>query len=399
VWNRAVLIKLIYSNPIRYNPPPHATRNQSLKQNKLNRKAALITNIITIILLLSATHAIADTAIAGTATENAAGAKTISVSTTAFKDVAVNITHTIGGIVPAAQNSNISAQISAIILAFHVDTGHATKKGDPLVSLDCRENRLKLKVASTVLNAERVQLAHAKKQFNQAKKLNKQGSISKELYNKREAEENRLKAMVENKKASHAIAQINVERCEIKAPYDGYITNREASIGELTKPGTHLLHLISKSNNLVEVKINNRLLDSFTAGKNYQFEFNNKKYPLKVDFILPILDTTTRNHIARLSFVDTQAITGSVGKVSWQEAAPSIPSSYIVQRDNKRGIFIVTDVDEEKGGTTKGIARFVEINNISEGKAASLTLDDDTPIITNGRFSVNDGDKLLIIKN
>ncbi|RKZ59776.1 MAG: hypothetical protein DRQ44_13360, partial [Gammaproteobacteria bacterium] len=131
-----------------------------------------------------------------------------NVKTTSYKNIALNITHTLGGVVPAAQDSNISAQVSAIINEFHVDTGYEVKKDDLLVSLDCREHLLLLKRADANLKAEQVQLAHAKTQFNQAKKLNKQGNISKERYNQREAEENRLKATVVNKKAAQQLSKI-----------------------------------------------------------------------------------------------------------------------------------------------------------------------------------------------
>ncbi len=312
--------------------------------------------------------------------------KAVKIKTAAYKDIATNVTHTLGGVVPAENNSSISAQISAVIKQFHVDTGYEVKKGDALVTLECKENHLKLKQASANLQAEKAQLTNARSQFNQARKLNKQGNISKEIYNQREAEEDRLKATVENRKAALSLAQINVDRCHIKAPFDGYITRRDASVGELTQPGTPLLQLVSKTNNIVEVKINNRLLKSFSQGKNYRFVFADRSYALKVEFILPVLDRATRNHIARLSFVNEHAITGSVGKVKWQDAAASIPSSYIVSRDKKLGILIAEN----------DRAKFIEIKNALEGQPASITLDDETQIITRGRFNIKDGDILQI---
>ena len=309
----------------------------------------------------------------------------IKVKTTSYKDIAINVSHTLGGAVPAENNSRISAQISAVIEIFHVDTGYEVNKGDLLVTLNCKENRLRLKQANASLKAEKAQLANAKSQYVQAKKLNKQGNISKEIYNQREAEESRLKATVEHRTVARSLAQVNVDRCQIKAPFDGYITKRDASVGELTQPGTALLQLVSKTNNIVEVKINNRLLNSFSQGKNHQFVFNNKSYALQVEFILPVLDSATRNHIARLKFVDEHAITGSIGKVKWQDAIPSIPSSYIVLRNKQLGILIAED----------NKARFVEIDNAREGQPASFELDDETQIITKGRFNVRDGDILL----
>jgi len=318
-----------------------------------------------------------------------AGSPVKKITTTSYKDIATNITRTIGGIVPAAQESNISAQISAVIDHFHVDTGHEVKKGDLLVSLNCRENQLKLKQADANFKAEEVQLTHAKTKFNQAKKLNKQGNISKELYNQREADENRLKATLENKKAARSLAQLNVDRCQIKAPFNGYIIHRHASIGELTQVGTHLLQLISKTNNIVEVKINHGLFNSFSQGKNYRFIFNDKSYPLQLEFILPVLDSKTRNHITRLQFINKAAVTGSVGKVLWQEKTLSIPASYLVSRNNKLGLFVVEN----------NTAKFIPIKNAHEGQPAMITLDEATQIINKGRFNVKHGDALKIMVN
>ena len=352
--------------------------NPTLKlRHKINNKSIFVAALIFLSANSTAVHA--------------ADIEAKKVKTTAYKDIALNVTHTLGGAVPAAQDSNISAQISAIINQFHVDTGHEVKKDDLLVSLDCREYQLLVKQAGANLKAEKVQLAHARIQFNQAKKLNKQGNISKETYNLREAEENRLKATVINKTAAEQLSKITADRCQVKAPFDGYITHRDASIGELTQPGTSLLQLVSKTNDIVETKINSRLLNSFSQGKNHQFIFNNKTYDLKIEFILPILDTRTRSHIARLKFVKENAITGSVGKIRWQDEKPSIPASYIISRNNKLGVFIT-----EKNSDSSTTAKFIEINNATEGQPAIIKLDAKTQIISNGRFNVKHGDTLKI---
>lgn len=321
----------------------------------------------------------------------AADSATKKVKTTAYKDIVLNVTHTLGGVVPAAQDSNISAQISAIINQFHVDTGHEVKKDDLLVSLDCREYQLLIKQAGANLKAEKVQLAHARTQFNQAKKLDRQGNISKETYNLREAEVNRLKATVINKTAAEQLSKITADRCQVKAPFDGYITHRDASIGELTQPGTSLLQLVSKTNGIVETKINNRLLNSFSQGKNHQFIFDNKTYDLDIEFILPVLDTQTRSHIARLKFVNKNAITGSVGTIRWQDEKSSIPASYVISRNHKLGVFIT-----EENSDSSTTAKFVEIKNATEGQPAIIKLEANTQIITNGRFNVKHGDALKV---
>lgn len=313
-------------------------------------------------------------------------AETFKVRTQPYKDLAVYVSHLVGAAVPATEDSTISAQISALIKQFHVDTAYDVKKNELLVSLDCRENHLKLKQATAALKAEQALLKNAVSQFEQAKKLSRQGNISREIYNQREAEESRLKAMVESRKLARSLAELNVQRCEIKAPFDGYVTRRDASVGELTRVGSPLLQLVSKDNHLVEVKINTRQLDSFINGENHRFIFNRRSYPLSIEHVVPLLDKASRNHIVRLRFTGEHAITGSIGKVAWQESTRSIPAAYIVQRQGKLGVLVA------KGDT----ARFIPIEGAEEGQPAALALDADTPIITRGRYNVKDGDKLLI---
>jgi len=321
---------------------------------------------------------------AGNTTENAGNV--LQVKTQAYGELAIYVSHTVGAVVPASEDSTISAQISALIKRFHVDTAYEVKKDELLVSLDCREYRLKLKQADAALKAEQALLKNAHSQFEQARKLSKQSNISREVYNQREAEENRLKATVESRKLARSLAELNVQRCQIKAPFDGYVTRRDASVGELTRLGSPLLQLVSSENHLVEVKINTRQLDSFVNGKDHRFIFNRQSYPLSIEHIVPLLDKDSRNHIVRLRFTGKHAITGSIGKVAWQESVLSIPAAYIVQRQGKLGVLIAEN----------GRARFIPVEHAEEGQPAAMQLDASTRIITQGRYNVKDGDRLLI---
>ncbi len=318
--------------------------------------------------------------------QNISAADAIKVKTSPYNEIKINLNHSLGAVVPAENSSNLSAQISALIQQFHVDTGFKVKKGELLVTLNCRENHLKLEQSKANLKAKKAQLENAKYQFNQAKKLSKKGSISKEIYNQRKADESRLNADVEHRKASISLAQINVDRCQIKAPFSGYITHRSASIGELTQVGTVLLKLVSISNDVVEVKVNSRLLNSFTQGQKHQFVFDDKTYALQIKHIVSVLDSASRNHIARLNFIDKHAVTGSVGKITWQETRAAIPARYIVLRDNKLGVFIAEN----------GRAKFIEIKNALKGQAAFIELDNHVQIITQGRFNVKHGDAIQL---
>ena len=90
--------------------------NPALKviKNNLTTPAAITHTVILTALFFSLSH-------------NVSASEAIKVKTTAYKDIAINITHTLGGVVPAKNNSSLSAQISAVIEQFHADTGYEVK--------------------------------------------------------------------------------------------------------------------------------------------------------------------------------------------------------------------------------------------------------------------------------
>ena len=73
-------------------------------------------------------------------------------------------------------------------------------------------------------------------------------------------------------------------------------------------------------------------------------------------------------------------MTGAAGKLIWNDRRPHIPANLVVRREEKFGIFI-----EEKG-----TAIFVPIANAMAGRSTPVSLSDDTHLIIEGHFTVQD---------
>jgi RND family efflux transporter MFP subunit len=317
----------------------------------------------------------------------AADTPPVNVKTVSYKEAAYYPEHSTAAEVIARHDSMISAEISAVVIDIVHDTGDKVSQGDTVIALDCRTYELQLQQAKATHEAVIAQYENAKKLYASAKKLQKQNNISQELYNQRSADASRFKAESLNTKAGIETASIAVDKCSIKAPYDGYISERFISKGEHAQPGTPLFQMITSEQGDVEAHINSFEYESFLQGSDYRFIFNGTAYVLAVDSILPVLDKNYRTHTARLSFVGEVAPTGSHGDLRWRDNKLAVPSSLVVVRNGKAGIFVANSNQ----------ARFVPVNSYIEGHPAPLELAPDTQIITTGRHGLEDGDSINVI--
>ena len=311
----------------------------------------------------------------------------VNVKTVNYREVAYYPLNSTAAEVIARHDSKISAEIAAVVVDIKHDTGDRVSEGDTVIALDCRTYQLQLQQAQAAHDAVIAQLENARKLYASAQKLQKQNNISQEVYNQRSADASRLKAESLNTAAGVEAARIAVDKCNIKAPYDGYLSERFISKGEHAQPGTPMFQIITAEPGSVEAHINSFEYDSFLQGSDYRFIFNGISYDLAVDSILPVLDKNYRTHTARLSFIAEPAPTGSHGDLKWRDHQLAVPSNLVVVRNQQAGVFVANS----------NIAGFVPVASYIEGHPAPLKLDPDTQIISMGRHGLNHGDRINVI--
>lgn len=311
-----------------------------------------------------------------------------NVQVVEYGDIAYLPKSTTAAQVIAFQDSQISSETTAQVDEILFDTASELKKGDIIIRLDCRNNQLQLEQARASQQATKALMENAEKLLKSAKTLRTNKNISEELFNQRTADAERLKAEYTGAKANTNIARLAVERCSIKAPFAGYLSERYVSKGDYVLPGTPLVRLIMSDKSEVNANINTLSYESFLNGQTHSFQYKGKRYPLKLERVLPVINNQYRTHTARLSFIENSAPIGSHGELSWYDNVKAIPANLIVERQGKHGVMTVN----------VGKASFIEIDDYVEGMPAKLTLAEDALIITSGRFGINDGDTVSLQK-
>ncbi|WP_169828906.1 efflux RND transporter periplasmic adaptor subunit [Marinobacterium jannaschii] len=281
-------------------------------------------------------------------------------------------------------HSQLSAQISALVQQVSVDVGDRVEQGQLLVQLDCRDHRLALQQAQSVRDALDARIRLARQQLSRAERLLKQRSASQEQRDQRRAELDTLLAERRGSEVQISASQIRVERCQIKAPFAGVITERMAAEGSLANIATPLIRLLRTDRAEVKAKLPLSQVALLQQGRSPLYQTADSSYPLQLRAVIPLINSRSRTQEVRLSFADSKALTGSSGRLVWQGKRPAVPVGMMVKRDGVLGLMLYEE----------GVSRFRPLPQASEGQAALVDLPQDTLVIVEGQHAVSDGDRV-----
>ena len=145
-------------------------------------------------------------------------------------------------VVPRNQ-SRLAAEVSGVLQRWTVDVGAQVRKGQVLAQIDPRDSELARDRARAALQAAQARLELAQQQLKRARELVAQGFFSQEALAQRETEVALLRTELTSNRAQLALAQRQLDKTALKAPFAGSIRQRLAQTGETVAPGSVLFVL------------------------------------------------------------------------------------------------------------------------------------------------------------
>lgn len=204
------------------------------------------------------------------------------------------------GAVEPQTNVEISAQVSARIVALPFREGDQVKRGDVIVRLDSDDLVAALESSKAALRGEearlegsRAALAEAEAELGRVRELFDTKDVSKADLDAAEAAY--LRALANVKAGEHAVeiakaeivrAEKNLEHAVITSPIDGVITRLDAEVGELVvigtlnNPGSVIMEIADLSTMLVNARVDEANIAPVRAGQSAKVYIN--AYPDRV---------------------------------------------------------------------------------------------------------------------
>jgi len=311
-----------------------------------------------------------------------------SVEVKILRDLAVYPQYKAPASVLTLNDSQLSAEVSAVVDSISVKVGQMVKRGDLLVSLHKKDYQLALQREQAELKTLDVRIKFADYQYQRAQALVKQQAVSEELLKQRETDLAVLQAEKQSRQISLRQTQRNLAKCNVVAPYDAVITDKLISVGELANPGTPLLRLTDVVGREITAKLQSYQVASLRSAANIVFQSRADSFPVKLRSILPLVNTKERTQEIRLEFVDQKALVGVAGELVWKNQQAHVPADLLVQRNGQLGVFVVGKNNQ---------AKFMTLQDAVEGRPALVDFSMATRIVTKGRFKLQDGDELSIL--
>lgn len=289
--------------------------------------------------------------------------------------------------VMARNESKLSAEVSGVVLRWTAEAGSAVNKGQVLVDIDPVDFRLAVAQAQAAVDASLARFRQAEQQHQRAQALVAQGFFSQEAQVERATEVALKRSELASNRAQLAIAQRQLAKATLRAPFAGSVVERLAQAGEAVTPGSVLYVLAETGAAEVSASIAPADVAGLRRATDLVFATRGQRYPLRLLRVGSTVSAPARTQEVRLAFVAADAAqpppvpVGSDGRLLWSDPQPYLPAPLLVRRGDAIGVFV------EQGR----VARFVVLPGAQEGRAAAVELPAETRVVVRGQATLQDG--------
>jgi membrane fusion protein (multidrug efflux system) len=257
----------------------------------------------------------------------------------------------ITGSVQPERRADLRAEVSAVVLSVHKENGDPVKRGDLLVRLDATSIRDSLSSSEASAAAAVQAYEQAERQFQRMVKLRETNVVSAQQLEDVEIRRNTAQSEREAARTRVVTARQQLERTEVRAPFDGVVSDRKVSAGDTAQVGKELLKVIDPASLRFEGLVSADKIGEVQAGQRVMFRvhgFADREFEGKVARVNPSANATTRQVEVLVTFADAQRpdVAGlyAEGRVETQStAALTIPGTALVREGDSAFAWRVKD--------------------------------------------------------
>jgi RND family efflux transporter MFP subunit len=180
----------------------------------------------------------------------------------------------ITGSVQPDKRADLRAEVAAVVTQVLKDNGDAVKRGDLLMRLDDTSIRESLQSADAGQRAAQQAFDQAQRQVERLKTLQAQGMTSAQALDDAEGRRNAAQSELVAARGRVVAAQQQLRRTEVRAPFDGVVSERKASVGDTASIGKELVKVIDPRSMRFEGLVSADRMADVQIGQRVDFRIN-----------------------------------------------------------------------------------------------------------------------------
>ena len=243
----------------------------------------------------------------------AASAPTLLIATEDLRTLASRLLASgpvITGSLQPERRADLRAEVGALVQQVLKENGEAVRAGDLLVRLDDSAIRDSLASADEAVRAASQAFEQSERQVQRLKTLQVQGMTSMQALEDAEVRRNNAQSDLVAAKARAASARQQLRRTEVRAPFDGVLSERRVSAGDTAQVGKELVKVIDPRTMRFEGLVSADRLHEIRVGQAVNFRVNGfpqHEFTGKVRRIDAAANATTRQVEVLVDFADAGA--------------------------------------------------------------------------------------------
>ena len=180
----------------------------------------------------------------------------------------------VSGSLQPDKRADLRAEVAAVVLQVLKDNGDPVKAGDLLVRLDDTAIRDSLTSAEEAVRASNQAFDQSERQVQRLKTLQAQGMTSTQALEDAEVRRNNAQSDLVAAKSRVVSARQQLQRTSVRAPFDGVISERKASVGDTVQIGKELVKVIDPRSLRFEGLVSADRMHELKVGQNVAFRVN-----------------------------------------------------------------------------------------------------------------------------
>lgn len=318
---------------------------------------------------------------------NLAAQASVNVRVKPLRDVLVDFERKAPAEVKALNDSTLAAEVAAVVMSVEADAGQAVSKEELLLQLDPTDYELNLQQARANLDSSRARLAQAEAKLERARSLGSKDYVSADELLARETDVMVFRAQIQVDEVALSIAQRNLDKCRLVAPFDGVVVERMAQVGNFVRNGDPLISVTQVDRFELDAQIPDSHANETLLSGDIRFESRGDSWPVTLLRLSPVIDAQGRTRQARFGFVSAAPAIGRSGELVWQVASGMLPANLVSRRNGELGVFIL-DADDT--------ARFEPLPGAQEGRPVAIALSPSSRVVTLGREQLQHGMAVVV---
>jgi membrane fusion protein (multidrug efflux system) len=180
----------------------------------------------------------------------------------------------ITGSIQPERRADLRAEVSSVVLQVFKENGEPVKRGDLLVKLDETAIRDTLLSADAGVRAAGQALDQANRQLERLKTLRASGMTSVAAQDEAEVRRNTAQSELSAAKSRAALARQQSSRTQVRAPFDGIVSDRKVSAGDTATVGKELVKVIDPTSMRFEGRVSTDKISTIKVGQPVKYHIN-----------------------------------------------------------------------------------------------------------------------------